>query len=251
MSCGSCCGLYNIRELSRERLHAILADRTAAFASVPRTIDTILAFETGRMEQEGTDYPIENFHHCVFVGLIRDHGERVGCMLHPLAHGNGGVDWRGLSHYGGAACKHFFCPTYDKLEADRKRLVRTLLGDWYEYGLIIPEHRFLTALLDILEERCGRALDARSLEQPARKAVADLLRLRLDWPFRDPEAPKAWNFFSTRETERPGLSERTALNDPRVLRILHELDTARDQEEPAAQNLAELIDQAVAVIGAK
>jgi hypothetical protein len=251
VSCGSCCGLYNIRDLSRERLHAILADRTTAFAQVPRTIDAILAFEAGRMEQEGTDYPIENFHHCVFVGLIRDQGERVGCMLHPLAQGNGGVDRRGLSHYGGAACKHFFCPTYDELEPHRKRLVRTLLEDWYEYGLIIPEHRFLAALLDILEERTGRALDARSLEEPARKAVADLLRLRLDWPFRDPGAPGAWNFFSTRDTERPGLSDRTPRSDPRLLRILHELDTARDQEEQAARRLAELIDQATAAIGAK
>jgi len=251
VSCGSCCGLYNVKDLSRERLHAILADRTAAFESVPRTIDGVLDFEARRLEQEGTDYPIENFHHCVFVGLIRDHGERIGCMLHPLATGNNGVDWRGLSHYGGAACKHFFCPTYDELETRRKRLVRTLLTDWYEYGLIIPEHRFLAALLDILEERTGRELDAETLEAPGRKAVADLLRLKLDWPFRDPAAPMAWNFFSTRDTERPGFSGRIPLEDPRLLRTVHELGTAPGQEKKAAESLATFIEQAVTVIGPK
>lgn len=81
-----------------------------ASAGTSRSIDAILAFEQERLRAEGSDVPIPDFHHCVFVGLIQDGGERIGCLLHPLALGNGGVDWRGLSFYGGAACKYFFCP---------------------------------------------------------------------------------------------------------------------------------------------
>lgn len=91
VSCGSCCGLYNMADLSREHLRAILAERTNTFAGVPRTIDDILAFEQERMRVEGADAPIADFHHCFFVGLIQDGGERVGCLLHPLASGNGGL----------------------------------------------------------------------------------------------------------------------------------------------------------------
>lgn len=101
VSCGSCCGLYNMADLSRERLHAILCARTDSFAAVPRSIDGILAFEEERMRIEGGPAPTKHFHHCVFVGLIRDEGERVGCLLHPLALDNRGIDWRGLSFTAG------------------------------------------------------------------------------------------------------------------------------------------------------
>jgi len=236
VSCGSCCGLYNIENLSQDRLLSILAERTGSFAGVPRTIDGILAFEQERMQREGTDAPIADFHHCVFVGLIRDEGERIGCLLHPLASGNGGIDWRGLSFYGGAACKHFFCPSYDELEARFKRIARAVLDDWYEYGLIIPEHRFLEAALGAVESRLGFPLDATTLAPKDKTALAELLRLKLRWPFRDNKSPLAWNFFSTRETTRPTLLEDNPDADPQIRQILHELDTLPEHAQ-AAQTL--------------
>ena len=76
VSCGSCCGLYNMADLSRERLLAILAERTDSFGAVPRTIDGILAFEQERLQR--TDHPVADFHHCVFVGLIPGEEEQIG-----------------------------------------------------------------------------------------------------------------------------------------------------------------------------
>jgi len=241
VSCGSCCGLYNIQDLSRDRLHAILAERTESFAGVPRTIDAILAFEQERLRVEGAVVPIPDFHHCVFVGLIQDGGERIGCLLHPLALGNGGVDWRGLSFYGGAACKYFFCPTYDELEPRYKRITREVLDDWYEYGLIIPEHRFLAALLGAVEARSGCELDIDELSDEAKDALADLLRLKLRWPFRAKETPLARNFFSTKETKRPHLLGEPPLQGPCPHLILHELDTLPEHVEPAMVLLEELL----------
>lgn len=244
VSCGSCCGLYNRPSLTRAALHAILAERTQDFARVPRTIDAILAFEQERLWIEGVDAPIPDFHHCVFVGLIQDSGERVGCLLHPLATGNAGVDWRGLSFYGGAACKHFFCPTYDELEPRFKRLAREALTDWYAYGLVIPEHRFLTAVLSLLETALGRALDP---DQDDASLLQSLLLLRLDWPFRDPASPLGWNFFSTRQTERPDIPG-GATRNPRLHQILRELDTLPERADQAALFLEHRIHDVAATL---
>lgn len=251
VSCGSCCGLYNMADLSRERLHAILCARTNSFASVPRTIDGILAFEQERLRIEGASAPTRDFHHCVFVGLIRDEGERVGCLLHPLALGNGGIDWRGLSFYGGAACKYFFCPSYDELEAGIKRLAREVLDDWYEYGLIIPEHRFLAAMVDAVESRLGFALDADALAEDGKRALADLLRLKLNWPFRDEKTPLAWNFFSTKDTSRPVLITSTHVQDPQILAIMHELDTRPEHAAHAQKTLLEHLERTARILRAK
>lgn len=248
VSCGGCCGLYNISGLTREHLHALLAERTDAFAAVPRNIDAILAFETQRQQREGTNYPAADFHHCVFTGLIRDGGERVGCLLHPLALGNGGIDWRGLSYYGGAACKHFFCPTYDLLETRWKRLVREVLADWYEYGLIIPEHRFLEAAFGFLEARLGTELDAGMLDGTQQDAVRELLRLRLGWPYRGEDMPLGWNFFSTKDTGRPalpGLPEQTA---PLLRTMLEELDTRPDHAAEALARIGEALEGCIRVL---
>lgn len=243
VSCGSCCGLYNMADLSRERLRAILAERTNAFAGIPRTIDDILAFEQQRMRVEGADAPIADFHHCFFVGLIQGDGERVGCLLHPLASGNGGIDWRGLSFYGGAACKHFFCPSYDRLAARFKRIAREVLEDWYEYGLIIPEHRFLEAALGAVERGLGFSLDAATMTPEEKAALAELLRLKLRWPFRDAKRALAWNFFSTRETARPALLESKPDADPQIHQILHELDTLPEHAQAAKTLLHDLLNQ--------
>ena len=251
VSCGSCCGLYNIPGLSRERLHAILGERTRDFAAVPRTIEAILDFERQRLGIEGTDYPVADFHHCAFVGLIRDEGERVGCLLHPLASGNGGMDWRGLSFYGGAACKHFFCPTYDALTPEWKRLIRTVLTDWYEYGLIIPEHRFLQAALEEIEDRLGAPLTARSLTEEGALALGRLVRLKLDWPYRDHGVPPAWNFFSTRQTDRPARAYPEGVAPARVLDIMRELDTLPERAADAARELQTLLDLAVSALARK
>ncbi len=251
VSCGSCCGLYNMADLSRERLHAILSARTDSFATVPRNIDGILAFEQERLRIEGDHAPTRDFHHCVFVGLIRDEGERVGCLLHPLANGNRGIDWRGLSFYGGAACKYFFCPSYDELDAGIKRLVREVLDDWYEYGLIIPEHRFLTAMLYAVESRLGFFPDADGLTKAGKKALADLMRLKLNWPFRDRNTPLAWNFFSTKDTKRPVLITGGHAHDPQILSILHELDTLPEHAARAEKSLREHLEEAVKTLCSK
>lgn len=244
-ACGACCGLYNITDLSRSRLHSLLVERTTDFAEVPRTVDAILDFENERLKKEGTAYPIANFHHCVFVGLIRDSGERIGCLLHPLALGNNGVDWRGLSFYGGAACKYFFCPTYDALAERWKRTVRAVLDDWYDYGLVIPEYRLVSALFSWIETRTGQKIPE-LLTPEVSQCLAELLRLKITWPYRKPGLSPAWNFFSTKDTARPQLTlpDHAAL----LATILTELDTDPALIDPALICVQGHLERAVSLL---
>lgn len=248
LSCGGCCGLYNVQGLTREALRAMLWERTRRFAAVPRTIAGIDAFAQERMAVEGTAYPDPSLHHCLYVGLIEEPQERVGCLLHPLARGNGGVDWRGLSYYGGATCALFFCPTYSAVPARWKFVAREVLDDWFAYGLIIVEHRLLAALFGELEFRLGWAVDGQGLSQASRAAVAELVRLKLTWPFRTPGVPLGRNFFSITDIPRPacvvpGASER-------MRTVLGELDTASALASAALEHLNAVLARTVAALRA-
>ena len=111
VSCGACCGLYNIADLSQRSLEVMLTEQTEEFARVPRTTEAIEAFQKKIEGWTPPQRPFPDFYHCPFLGLIGLNGRRVGCLLHPAAAGNNGIDWRGLSYYGAMACRTYFCPS--------------------------------------------------------------------------------------------------------------------------------------------
>ncbi len=256
ISCGACCGLYNVADASREGLTARLAGRTARFHAAPRTVDGLLAFaaETGRIENGTRPYP--EFHHCPYVGLIGDRRSRVGCLLHPLGEGNEGVDYRGLSYYGGMACRDYFCPACKSLPAPWKRLVRAAAGDWYRFGLVVTEVVLLTAFFSAVEKRAGRSIilpgDAASVSADLVGAVSAFIDLRIDWPFRPPDVPIPNYFFEDRRYGRPPVwyhGSDSGLS--RYAEILRELGTAFADPEDRARAEALLdrpIDRAVAAV---
>lgn len=199
VSCGACCGLYNVAEVSRAHLAAVLRQRTQRFASLPRTAAAIDAFAQWTHAQESQKRPFPDFHHCPFIGLIGPNASRVGCLLHPLAEGNQGVDFRGLSYYGGLSCRTYFCPAAKSLPARYKRILRTVLDDWYLYGLVVTETALIVAQFQWLEKRLGRVLDATLfINHPhARQQLVDLLALKISWPFRPHAAPTTCHYFFT------------------------------------------------------
>ncbi len=206
VSCGACCGLYNVNDLSREALTRMLEDRTGRFARVPRSIEAIddFAGETF-FRTEGQKRPIPDFHHCPFLGLISPGNCTVGCLLHPLAQGNDGVDWRGLSYYGAFACATYFCPTCHQLAPGHKRLIRQAADNWYDYGLMITESDMLATFLDRVENRLGQSLDGQHIElrPEALDALRHFLAIKTTWPFRDPDRFRGANFFFNKEENQP------------------------------------------------
>jgi hypothetical protein len=211
VSCGACCGLYNVADTSRDHMTAMLAERTDQFAAVPRTTDAIDAFADRIQTTQYSQRPFEHFHHCPFTGLIGPQRSRVGCLLHPMADGNQGVDFRGLSYYGGLACRTYFCPATHHLPVRYKQILRSILREWYLYGLIVTERTLVAALFERIEILLDQPLDLSMLRRnpTAVQRLTELLQLKTQWPYR----PRAHDtlchfFFSYPPYARPAIDYR-------------------------------------------
>ncbi len=175
----------------------MLRARTVRFAQVPRTAAAIDAFARETTAIEPQERPFPQFHHCPFTGLIGKDLSRVGCLLHPMATGNNGVDFRGLSYYGGLACHSYFCPATHQVAPRHKKILRALIDDWHLYGLVVTESDLLMALFQEIERRLGRKIHLEAFYQypEAVQPLMDLLRLKIDWPHRPPEADTPCHYF--------------------------------------------------------
>lgn len=229
VSCGACCGLYNVKDLSKSRIESMLLQRTKAFSSVPRTEEGIEAF--GKKVEGFTPEkrPFPEFHHCPYLGLVGDERRRVGCMLHPAASGNDGKDFRWLSWYGAMACRVYFCPTHRNISPDYLMIVREVIDHWYPYGLIVTEHRLLCAFFAEVENRIGRRPHFTDFRP--RSIAADLFltysSLKSDWPYRRKDAPGPCHYmFENGEYDRPSVFRELAdIPGSRYEVIFQELDS--------------------------
>jgi hypothetical protein len=196
-SCGACCGLYNVREWSFEALRDLLLLRTALYDETPGNFEAILKFRDRIVAEECPERPIEDFHHCPYIGLLGENKSRVGCLLHPLNPKNNNFDFRGLSDYGGMTCRVYFCPSSVKLLKPAARIVKILVKDWHAYGLIITETKLLNAFFEKIEESMAGFIDERIiLQNPATVcAISEFLALKLKWPFRKKGHPYPANYF--------------------------------------------------------
>lgn len=207
VSCGACCGLYNVADLSRENMTRMLARRAQRFACTPRTVAGIEAFALETGAAESRTRPFTDLHHCPFIGLIGEAPGRAGCLLHPLGDGNQGVDFRGMSYYGGMACRTYFCATTQNLAPRWKRILRQVLDDWYIFGLVVTETELLTAIFGHLESLIGQPLDASMVgRDPVAANLRHLLRLKCHWPFRPASHGTACHYlFSDNAHPKPAV----------------------------------------------
>jgi len=194
VSCGACCGLYNVTDLSGDGLHAMLAKRTHRFAGMTgRDLDTVLSFRKWVEESEPQQRPLPEFHHCPYIGLIGRNLSRPGCLLHPL--GNNGIDLRGISDYGGFACRSYFCPTHDCLSADIKILIRDAARNWFEYGLMVTEVSLVQAVLDAAGVAAFRREGHDSAPAHCTNIIRKLMDLKRCWPYRPDSAYGRVHYF--------------------------------------------------------
>lgn len=197
VSCGACCGLYNVANPSFGALTEMLTRRTEIFSRLSRDMDTILAFKEEIEAIEPKKRPFPQFHHCPYLGFIGRKRSRVGCLLHPMAHGNEGIDFRGLSFYGGMACRVYFCPSHTKLPAAFKAIVCEAAGHWYLYGMVITETDMLNAFFGEVERQSRRPITRQDVmgNETCLAAVREFLGLKLHWPFRAHAAQGLCHYF--------------------------------------------------------
>lgn len=247
VSCGACCGLYNLADASRQGLCRLLSRRTAAFAEVPRETEAILAFgeaESADIARHGQ--PMPEFHHCPFLGFIGKEKTCVGCLLHPMGEGNNGVDFRGLSHYGSMTCHMYFCPTHRRIPAAFKRIIRTVIDDWYAFGLIVPETELLEAFYTEITDRLNGAplcLET-AVTTETRPLWAELFGVKTRWPFTPGKRPLTNYFFNDSLYPKPPVDYRaTGRNGSRydpIFRELHSVFGSESDLDAAEKTLDDL-----------
>jgi hypothetical protein len=224
VSCGSCCGLYNVANFSRDALVNTLEKRTYEFSRISREVSEIIRFGEMVCQQIRNNQPFREFHHCPFVGLIGNELSRVGCLLHPMAEGNTGTDFRGLSYYGGMACRIYFCSVNRHLPERIKKIVRACFDDWYAYGLIITESSLLAAIFQEIETRLENPVYLDMISPEALSKIYRLLTLKLNWRFRSPQWPIVNYFFEDRKYRPPVIDYQTIqLKPSRYHAILQDL----------------------------
>ena len=123
-------------------------------------------------------------HVCEFTGFLDADRKIVGCLLHPSAPGNSGVDLRGLCYYGGMACKSFFCPSWSEVPASQRQILLDVLDDWSLYGLVVTDVGFIRSLFRLLEINLGVPVDRKRLfRSPALNIFKNMLAWKDSWPF--------------------------------------------------------------------
>ncbi|MFZ3048490.1 MAG: hypothetical protein WA151_21460 [Desulfatirhabdiaceae bacterium] len=232
ISCGACCGLYNVLDNSRDHLQVMLMARTDMLERLPRTIDGIDAYSRWAMAHEDLNHPFSDFHHCRFIGLVGENRSRVGCLLHPLADKNMGQDFRGLSHYGTLACRTYFCPTHEALSSPLKHLVKNAAADWYDYGLMITEHCLLNSFWQQVTQKMPsvQVLNSICVQQ---NLIRKLMQMKINWPFRNDQIlARIHYFFNDRLYIRPEISyQKLGISPSRWDETLRELGSSFQSAE--------------------
>ena len=197
-SCGWCCGLYNVRDASKEVLVPKLRARTEEFSKVERSVAAIQYFSEKIIREEQSQFLDAEFHSCEYVGFLDSDETRVGCMLHPLARGNESIDYRGLSFHGTMACQGFFCRSYRELSGAQKRVILGTIRDWYLYGLVISDADYAKSFFRLTEAILERQVDlARLLAPSASELVHEFFHWKIDWPYRNRDINQTPSYATT------------------------------------------------------
>ena len=143
-------------------------------------------FSVKTKREEQAQYLDPDFYSCEFIGFLDDLETRVGCMLHPLARGNMGIDWRGLSFHGAMACKGFFCRSFRQLSSAESSVILGAIQDWYLYGLAISDASYAKSFFLLAAEKLGQVIDlAKLLAPPASELVHEFFHWKISWPYRN------------------------------------------------------------------
>jgi len=166
-------------------------------------VDALTEFKDRVRRAENTPPLDDVIHVCEFTGFTDSEWQAPGCMLHPSAPGNQGIDFRGICHYGSMACKTFFCPAWEESDPRRLHVVLKSIDDWHLYGLVVTDPDFVRSLFGLLEESLGGRVDERSLLQPpAARIFKEMISWKDSWPLKgDSHVRRSRYYFTRRSTE--------------------------------------------------
>lgn len=178
VSCGACCGLFNLK-LSTSEYKSLLLERTTEFK---RTVNFEVrhSFPIYRKERETKEAHIpkkdEMTYNCPFLGYVDDTKEKIGCMIHPIFTGD--PKSQNFSFYGTSICQAYDCKTKESALADLwESLFVEIAKDSVEYSFLSADHIFAYAVEKFFSHTL---LNVEAMFQTYRLELVSLFRMRLD-----------------------------------------------------------------------
>jgi hypothetical protein len=164
--CSACCGLFNLKDISKNNLTGYLNHLDLNFQL--KEYD----FSEDKHINRNSFRDITS-HICSFQGFI---GEiKPGCRVHEKTHGN---DMRHLSLFGSKICGDFLCPAHYLLDDKQKDVLIRYIDDWYLYSIaIIDPESFIWIMKFIGQSNPDNSDDSYRL----RSAISEALRKHADF----------------------------------------------------------------------
>lgn len=123
--CSVCCGLFNLRDITKQNLVKFL--QSSYELSIINSVRDITS------------------HICPFQKFLSKN--RPGCSLHPSFCG---IDKRHLSLFGTKICNEYFCPAHIILTTEQKKILISMVSDWYLYSIAILDPEGFVFILDMI-----------------------------------------------------------------------------------------------------
>lgn len=151
VSCGACCGIYNLKLKPADR-HQLLLKRTLRFSKVQPDIAAQMAAYRQESEQDEVEIARaeKETYVCPFLGYLEDEC-LPGCMAHPLRTGS--PITQNFSFYGASICQTYNCRTKELDVAQHFNHLLELIypGDSDRYGRLMADHYLYLALEKLLD----------------------------------------------------------------------------------------------------
>lgn len=147
VSCGACCGLFNLK-VSIPEYKEILKERTDQFKSTVN-FDVRHSFPIYRKnrEEKESGYPKkdDSTYNCPFLGYVDESNKKIGCMIHPIFTKD--PKSQNFSFYGTSICQAYDCKNKESdISKDWEDLFLELSDSSAEYSFLASDHIFATAI---------------------------------------------------------------------------------------------------------
>ncbi|TGM05480.1 hypothetical protein [Leptospira jelokensis] len=177
VSCGACCGLFNLK-LTKKEYKSLLLERTTEFKKTVN-FEVRHSFPIYRKERETKEAQIpkkdEMTYNCPFLGYVDDTKQRIGCMIHPIFTGD--PKSQNFSFYGTSICQAYDCKTKEGALADLwENLFVEIAKDSNEYSFLSADHIFTNAVEKFFSHQ---QMNTEDMFQIYRLELVALYRIRL------------------------------------------------------------------------
>jgi hypothetical protein len=168
--CSACCGLFNLRNITRENLSAFLAQGRARVENIDAENRDMIHLPRATVRDAGS-------HVCPYQGFIDEKSLKPGCLLHPL---HCGQDLRGRSLFGSKICGDYLCPAHYIFSDEQVRVLLRCIDDWYLYTVAVLDPESFVWMTDTLLG-CTGVKDLEQDNPPARLMLTKALMIHAEY----------------------------------------------------------------------